>query len=184
MIAHFLMYSLIISSLVSLGNGQYSFLGQYQNSQWNSSAISTCNDLHCSPNECCVETHRAPVCVALKMSASGQALCARLKKCFNSDHCPISAPCCSQALEPTFATTCPGGNTNGPSYISSNGYNNKLDNTIDSTPLKEGYCRAAADTNQLCYSPVHGSEKAKCPCSADGDFCKITLEPFVTGICI
>ncbi|KAK6987193.1 hypothetical protein BgiMline_016878, partial [Biomphalaria glabrata] len=46
-------------SYKSLANGQYQDYPTYQ------SNLGTCNDLLCSPNECCVETHRAPVCVAL-----------------------------------------------------------------------------------------------------------------------
>ncbi|KAK6987189.1 hypothetical protein BgiMline_016874, partial [Biomphalaria glabrata] len=78
--------------------------------------------------------------------------CARYKKCSSHSHCPASAPCCVQALEPTLAKTCPRPYIYGPaygskydnSYISGYGY----DNGIDKTPFTEGYCLPSALTGE------------------------------------
>uniref|UniRef100_A0A2C9KYQ1 Uncharacterized protein n=1 Tax=Biomphalaria glabrata TaxID=6526 RepID=A0A2C9KYQ1_BIOGL len=138
----------------SYKNGQYQSYPVYQ------SAPSTCNDLRCNPNECCVETHMAAVCVALVTVSTGQAFCARYKKCSNLGHCPASAPCCVQAFM--------------SSYV--------FDNKVDETNLNEGYCQARASTGGLCFSPLPGSETYSCPCTAT-DTCKIALGPLVAGLC-
>ncbi|KAI8735429.1 hypothetical protein BgiBS90_036563 [Biomphalaria glabrata] len=160
--------------------------GKYQSYPVDQSTPSTCNDLRCNPNECCVETHMATVCVALVTVSTGQAFCARYKKCSNLGHCPAGAPCCVQALEPKLAKTCPRPHIFGPGYgsiydnsfTSSYGYDDK----VDETNLNEGYCQARASTGGLCFSPLPGSETYNCPCTAP-DTCKIALGPLVAGLC-
>ncbi|XP_013083165.2 uncharacterized protein LOC106068370 [Biomphalaria glabrata] len=188
-----------LSCFVLPVNGQYNSYssynsynsGQYQNYP---EYPTTCNDLQCSPNECCVETHRAPVCVALKAGTTGnQLFCARYKKCADPGDCPATAPCCVQALEPTFAKTCPRpqnyGSGYGLGYDSSYGYGSSYgssygyENEIDKTPLREGYCRASYDTGELCYLPLPGSEIANCPCKGALK-CDTKLQPFVAGVCV
>ncbi|KAK6987196.1 hypothetical protein BgiMline_016881, partial [Biomphalaria glabrata] len=80
--------------------------------------------------------------------------CARYKKCSNLGHCPANASCCVQALEPTFAKTCPRPHILGPGYGSkydnsfmsgySSGYG--YDDDVYRTNLNEGYCQAMAPT--------------------------------------
>ncbi|KAK0064496.1 hypothetical protein Bpfe_006155, partial [Biomphalaria pfeifferi] len=122
--------------------------------------VSTCNDLQCKVDECCIETYRSPQCVAL-ITAAGQAYCPRLKKCYSNTQCPATF-CCVQYLDTTYAKTCPRfnayGSGYGNNYPSGNGFNNGYVNnygnaygspytntysndiSTDSLNFREGYC--------------------------------------------
>ncbi|XP_055889868.1 uncharacterized protein LOC129926974 [Biomphalaria glabrata] len=165
----------------------------------------TCNDLQCKIDECCIETYRSAQCVALAFdSTTNQAFCPRLKKCFSNSHCPATF-CCVQYLDTTYARTCPNNNVYGSQYGNGYGniYSNSYGNAYGSSPygyaydsgygvdistklldFPEGYCVPGAANGEVCYKAVPGSSiTGTCPCKDSGKVCKITLDPFPIGKC-